>query len=142
MENNPLVAEIKLIDNGLKFHTKAGNNPEIITDYIPPLGHNEGYMPLELFLISFATCVSGVMLPVLRKMKKDIQEYSVVAKGTRKTEHPAGFSKITLEISLKSQNTATEEIERVIKMAETKYCPVWSMLKNDVAVETLISVTQ
>lgn len=140
MENNLLIAEMKLIDRGLKFQTKAGTNPEIITDYIPPLGSSEGYMPLELFLISFGTCVSGVLLPVLRKMKKDIEEYSIIAKGIRKTEHPTGFSKIILEISVKSGNTTMEEIERVIRMAEATYCPVWSMLKSDVAVETKISV--
>ena len=140
MENNHLNVEMKLIDQGLKFQTKAGNNPEIITDYIPPLGNNEGYMPLELFLISFGTCISGVILPVLRKMQKDIEEYSMNVKGIRKTEHPTGFCKIILEMFVKSKNTTTEEIEKVIKMAETKYCPIWSMLKNDIEIETKIVI--
>ena len=73
MDKNQLNVEMKLIDNGLKFQTKAGNNPEVITDYTPPLGNNEGYMPLELFLISFGTCVSGVILPILRKCKKTLK---------------------------------------------------------------------
>ena len=34
--------------------------------------------------------------------------------GIRKTEHPTGFSKIILEIFVKSKNTTTEEIEKVI----------------------------
>ena len=142
MENSQLNVEMKLIDRGLKFQTKAGNNPEIITDYIPPLGSNEGYMPLELFLISFGTCVSGVILPVLRKMQKEIEAYSMNAMGIRKTEHPTGFSKIILEIFVKSKNTTTEEIEKVLKMAETTYCPVWSMLKNDIEIETKIFVSR
>jgi putative redox protein len=140
MENNHLSVEMKLIDQGLKFQTKAGNNPEVITDYIPPLGNSEGYMPLELFLISFGTCVSGVVLPVLRKMQKNIDEYSMNVKGIRKTEHPTGFSKIILEMFVKSNNTTAEEIEKVIKMAETKYCPIWSMLKNDIEIETMITM--
>jgi putative redox protein len=135
-----LKVEMKLIDNGLKFQTKAGNNPEIITDYIPPLGNNEGYMPLELFLISFGTCVSGVVLPTLRKMQKDIEAYSMKAIGTRKTEHPTGFSKITLEIFVKSKNTTTEDITKIIKMAETTYCPIWSMLNNEIEIETKVFI--
>jgi len=142
MSNNQLNVEMKLIDQGLKFQAKAGNNPEIITDYIPPLGNNEGYMPLELFLISLGSCVSGVVLPVLRKMQKDIEAYSMNVKGIRKTEHPTGFSKIILEMSVKSKNTTAEEIEKVIKMAETTYCPVWSMLKNDIEIETKISISR
>ena len=137
-----LNVEMKLIDNGLKFQTKAGNNPEIITDYIPPLGNNEGYMPLELFLISFGTCVSGVVLPVLRKMQKEIEEYSMNVKGIRRTEHPTGFSKIVLEMFVKSKNTATEEIEKVIKMAETTYCPIWSMLNSNIEIETKVVINE
>ena len=137
-----LNVEMKLIDNGLKFQTKAGNNPEIITDYIPPLGNNEGYMPLEIFLISFGTCVSGVVLPVLRKMQKEIEEYSMNVKGIRRTEHPTGFSKIVLEMFVKSKNTATEEIEKVIKMAETTYCPIWSMLNSNIEIETKVVINE
>ena len=137
---NQLEVKMKLIDNGLKFQTKAGDNPEIITDYIPPLGNNEGYMPLELFLISFGTCVGGVVLPILRKMQKDIEEYSMKVIGTRKTEHPTGFSKITLEIFVKSRNTTIEDIDKIIKMAETNYCPVWSMLKSDIEIETKVVI--
>jgi putative redox protein len=135
-----LNVEMKLIDNGLKFQTKAGNNPEIITDYIPPLGNNEGYMPLELFLISFGTCVSGTVLPILRKMQKDIEEFSMKASGIRKPEHPTGFSKITFELFVKSKNITTEEILKVIKMAETTYCPIWSMLKDDIEIDTKVVI--
>jgi len=142
MENSTLNVEMKLIDKGLKFQTKAGNNPDIITDYIPPLGNNEGYMPLELFLISFGTCVSGIILPVLKKMQKEIEAYSMNAKGIRKTEHPTGFSKIILEMFMKSKNTTIEDVEKVLKMAETKYCPIWSMLKNDIEIETKIFINE
>ncbi|MDR2083850.1 MAG: OsmC family protein [Bacteroidales bacterium] len=140
MEKNYLNAEIKLIDNGLKFQTKTGNNPEIITDYIPPLGNGEGYMPLELFLISFGTCISGVVLPMLRKMQKNIEEYSVKIAGIRKTEHPTGFNKIILDIFIKSKDITKEEIEKIIKMAETTYCPIWSMLKSDIEIETNVFI--
>lgn len=140
MDKNHLQAEMKLIDNGLKFQTKIGSNPEIITDYIPPLGNGDGYMPLELFLISFGTCVSGVVLPMLRKMQKNIEEYSVKIMGIRKTEHPTGFNKIILNIFIKSKDITREEMEKIIKMAETTYCPIWSMLKNDIEVESNVFI--
>ena len=137
---NQLNVEMKLIDKGLKFQTKAGNNPEIITDYIPPLGNNEGYMPLELFLISFGTCVSGTILPILRKMQKSIEEYLMKVAGTRKSVHPTGFSKITIEIHLKTKDTTVDEVEKILKMAETTCCPIWSMLKNDIEIEPKIFI--
>ena len=75
-------------------------------------------------------------------MQKDIEEFSMNAKGIRKTEHPTGFSKIILEMFIKSKNITTEEIEKVIKLAETKYCPIWSMLKNDIELEVKILINK
>jgi hypothetical protein len=52
---NILNASVELIGGRMKFRGVAGGNPEIITDYIPPMGDGEGYMPLELFLVSLSS---------------------------------------------------------------------------------------
>jgi hypothetical protein len=44
-----LSAKIKLINQGIKFSCSSENYPEIITDYYPPLGKNEGYKSLNCF---------------------------------------------------------------------------------------------
>jgi len=44
-----LSAKIKLINQVIKFSCSSENYPEIITDYYPPLGKNEGYKSLQLF---------------------------------------------------------------------------------------------
>jgi putative redox protein len=131
-----LQTEIHLMNNGIKFSSQSGDNPAIISDYYPPLGNNEGYKPLELFLISFGTCVSGTVLPLLRRMQKSIESYSMKVEGTRKTEHPTGFSKIILNITVQSPDISTEDLQKAVTLAEQKFCPVWSMIKNNVFVET------
>jgi putative redox protein len=131
-----LRTEIHLINNGIKFSSKSENNPEIISDYYPPLGNNEGYKPLELFLISFGTCASGTILPLLKRMQKSIELYTMQVEGVRKTEHPTGFSKIILKLKVKSRNLTADDLQKAIKLAEEKFCPVWSMIKNNVLVET------
>ncbi len=139
MENR-LNVEMELIDDGLKFRATAGDHPEIITDYIPPLGHNEGYTPLQLFLISFGTCASGVLLPLLRKMHRDVRDFSVHVSGIRRTEHPTGFSKIIMNISFRSNDTTREDVEKILQMAKEKYCPVWSMLDDSMDIESNIEI--
>jgi putative redox protein len=131
-----LRTEIHLLNNGIKFSSKSENNPEIISDYYPPLGNNEGYKPLELFLISFGTCASGTILPLLKRMQKSIELYTMQVDGIRKTEHPIGFSKIILKLIVKSPNLTADDLQKTIKLAEEKFCPVWSMIKNNVLVET------
>lgn len=131
-----LRAEIRLMNNSIKFSSKSGNNPEIISDYYPPLGNDEGYKPLELFLISFGTCASGTILPLLRRMQKNIDSYTVNVEGIRKAEHPTGFSKIILKLRVKSHDITEDDLLKAVKLSEEKFCPVWSMIKNNVLVET------
>jgi putative redox protein len=118
------------------FSCKAKDNPEIITDYIPPLGNNEGYMPLELFLISLATCTSGTVLPLLRAMRKTVSGYEMKIEGVRRGEHPTCFSRIIMDLEILSNDLEPDDLVKALKLAEEKYCPVWAMIKNNVTVET------
>lgn len=130
-----LEARIKLINDQIKFSCTAKENPEIITDYIPPLGNNEGYMPLELFLISLATCTSGTILPLLRRMRKTIDGFEMKIEGTRRDQHPTSFSQIIMDMQFRSNDLENQDIEKALKLAEETYCPVWAMIKNNVVVE-------
>ena len=135
MNNELLKANIHLINDGIKFSCKSNDNPEIITDYYPPLGNNEGFKPLELFLISFGTCVSGTIIPLLRRFKKSIDKYFIDIEGVKRNEHPTSFEKIKISILVYSKDVEDTDLEKAIKMSEDKYCPVWAMIKNNVEVE-------
>lgn len=137
---NILEAYAELKNDKLMFECVAGENPPIITDYIPPLGDLKGYMPLQLFLISMATCTGGVIAPFLRRAGKHVDGLKMKATGTRREQHPTGFEKIHLDIELTSRDASEEELINILKMAEDKYCPVWSMIKGNVEVTTSVKV--
>jgi putative redox protein len=137
---NPLSTRIKLINQGIKFSCSSENHPEIITDYYPPLGNNEGYKPLQLFLISFGTCISGTILPLLRRMNKNISDYEVCVEGIRRDEHPTCFNKINIVFTIKSNDITESDLENVLKLAEEKYCPVWNMLDKEIKIETKFTI--
>jgi putative redox protein len=134
MNNNELAINIRLVNERVKFSSAAEGKTEIITDYIPPLGDGNNYMPLELFLISFATCVGGTITPLLRKMGKTINDFTISVVGERRLQHPTGFEKITLDINLTSPDTSDEDLQKAIKLSEDKFCPVWAMIRGNVEV--------
>jgi putative redox protein len=68
-------------------------------------------------------------------MKKTITGCEIHSKGMRKKSHPTGFHTIIMEINLKSADTTTDDLIKVIKLSEETYCPVWSMLKGNVEIE-------
>ena len=129
-----LEAKIQLLNEGVKFKSIVEGKPEIITDYLPPYGDGLSLLPLELFLISFATCAGGVIFPMLKKMGKQVQDLQITVQGKRREEHPLCFEKIKLMVTVTSVDVTEEDLQKVVKLAEEKFCPVWAMIKGNVNV--------
>jgi len=141
-KSNKLTTSINLLNDKLHFEGNVIGNEPISIDYVPPLGDNLGYTSLELLLLSLSSCVGSSVLIFLRKMRKKISDFSINATGIRKTEHPTGFKTITLELSIKSMDVTSDDVEKVIKLSEETYCPVWSMLKGNVEIIIKHSISE
>lgn len=135
-----LEARVELVNDKLHFAGNSGNNETVQIDYVPPLGDNEGYMSLQLFLLSLSSCAGSSVLTFLRKMKKNIKGCEIRATGRRFSQHPTSFEKITLEFKLRSDDVLPEDVEKVIALSEATYCPVWAMIKGNVTVETKYTI--
>ncbi len=63
----------------------------ISIDYVPPLGDGQGYLPLEMLLMSLGACSGGTIGLLLRKMGRTVSAITVNVKGTRRdqTRHPS-----------------------------------------------------
>lgn len=119
---------------------KAHTDHEVQIDYIPPMGDDNGFMPTELLLVSLAGCSGHTALFLLRKMGKTVENLEVHAVGTRRDEHPTVFTAIELQYNLKGDGLDAHSVERAIAMSEETYCPVWAMLKNNIAISWKYSI--
>lgn len=133
-KSKELRTSIKLINDKLHFEGLVEGNDPIAIDYTPPLGDNLGYTSLELLLLSLSSCLGSALLVFLRKMNKNIIGLTIFAHGIRKEDHPTCFKTIILRVNLYSANTTLEDFNKVVKMAEDTYCPVWAMIKGNVEV--------
>lgn len=141
MNTEPLELSVDLIDDKVKFTGKTRNNPPIIMDYIPPIGDGNGYMPLEMVLMSLATCSGSTLAILVRSMKKSISGLKVSARGIRREEHPTGFKEIHLDFAIQSPDLEEPLVQKAIQMSEETYCPVWDMLKGNVTITTAFTIT-
>ena len=130
----PLETISQLTNTKMQFTVASKSNPPIVTDYVPPLGDGAGYMPLEVFLASLSTCVSGALINLLRRMRKDVRDIQIKTLGIRNEEHPTGFKTIKLELLILSENAEESDVEKAISLSEEKYCPVLAMIKGNVEV--------
>ena len=85
MNEHKIEIELNLINDKVKFLGKSGENQDITIDYIPILGNGEGYTALELFLISFASCLSTTLLALIKKeLQKNVISLKVKGYGERR----------------------------------------------------------
>ncbi|MEW6265717.1 MAG: OsmC family protein [Thermodesulfobacteriota bacterium] len=129
-----LEVKVDLTNQKVQFTGVAGSNPALMIDYIPPLGDGQGYMPLELLLLSLAACSGSTVATLLRRMKKNIAGLQVQARGLRRDSHPTSFQKIFLEFILHSPDINDSDVQKAIQLSEETFCPVWAMLKNNVEI--------
>jgi putative redox protein len=110
--------------------------PSIEMDYIPPHGDGQGYLPLELLLMSLGACSGGTIGLLLRKMGKTVSSIKVNVKGTRRDQHPMSFEKIFLEFVVNSGDARDADMQKAIRLAEESVCPVWAMVKGNAQILT------
>jgi putative redox protein len=131
-----LEVTVKSTNQKLGYTGVLRSLPPIAMDYIPPLGDGQGYMPLELLLMSLGTCSGATVGYLLKKMGKSVTGIKVNVKGTRREQHPLSFQHILLEFLVRSADVKDVDMQKAIKLAEESVCPVWAMVKGNVEVVT------
>ena len=131
-----LECAVELVNNKLGFKGTAGDNPPITLDYVPPLGDGQGYMPMQLLLMSLASCSGSTIVSILRKKRKTVTSFNARAKGYRREQHPTSFHKIELFFELVSPDAQDSDITRAIQLTEEAFCPVWDNLRGNCEVST------
>jgi putative redox protein len=126
----------------MQLKGKGHTDHEVQIDYIPPYGEDNGFTPLELLMISLASCSGHTIQLLLQKMGKTIEQLEVLANGTRRMDgHPTIITDIDLQFNLKGDKLDAPSVENAIKMSEKEFSPVWAMLKSNVAITWNYSIS-
>jgi putative redox protein len=138
-------SEVKVTVGGLQSKMrlvgKGHAGQTIQLDMPQPLGDDDGFTGLETLLVSLCGCSGHTVLYLLKKMGRTVETLEIQAMGQRRDEHPTILTDIELQYNLKGDTLDAPSVEKAIKMAEETYCPVWAMLKNDVAISWNYSIT-
>ena len=138
--NTPLNITVTSTNERMAFSGQAGDFPPIALDYIPPHGDGTGYMPLQLVLISLATCAASAVQALLRRMGRIAPHCTVQAEGIRRDTHPMAFTHITLRFHFTACDATMEDVAKALQLSEQSICPVLSMLKGNVDIATEVTI--
>jgi putative redox protein len=127
----------------MRFIGQASGEQRVVIDYPPPLGDDTGIRGgLELLLMSLAACSGQVIVPILRQMRQPVDGLTVEARGQRRDEHPTVLTGIQLRFTFRGRGLDRAAVVRAIDLADTKYCPVWAMLKAGTPITATVEIVE
>jgi putative redox protein len=127
---------------GSTFIGKGASNHWVVTDSVKKFGGSEAASrPMELLLISLASCTAMDVESLLNKMRSPVTDFRIEVEGARAEEHPKVFTKIHLKYLFWGDNLNKMILSKAVEMSQEKYCSVTAMLRKsaDITHEILIN---
>lgn len=85
--------------------------------------------PMELMLVSLATCSGVTLADLLPRMRQPVEEMEVRVEGERAAEPPRVWTRIRVTYRLRG-DLAPGRVERAVALLEEKYCSASVMLSR------------
>ncbi len=137
-----LTARVEL-EEKMRFIGHGNGEQGVVIDYPPPLGDDSGIRGgLQLLLMALAACMGQTVMPLLRKMRQNVEGCVVEARGRRREEHPTVLTEIHLLFLVRGTGLDATQIRKAVDLAETWYCPVHAMLKGSAPIVTKVELVE
>ena len=122
---------LQRINQAVRFEGSNAAGNTVILEGSPDIGgEGQGVRPMELLLLSLASCSSMDVASMLKKMRQPVDDMRVEVDGERATDEvPAVFKKIHLHFQFKGQ-LRPDRVEEAIRLSVEKYCSVARMLER------------
>jgi putative redox protein len=108
----------------------------------PTMGAGEGPSPMQMVLLSLASCSAMDVIAIMRKKRQSVTAFEVSAHGTRGEEYPKPYTAIRLEYRFTGSGIDPAACERAIELSRDRYCPVWAMLSATVDISYSYTISE
>ena len=88
--------------------------------------------PMELLLSALGGCASVDAVLMMKKKRRELQDFFVEVEGVRNDGVPGYYTEIALHFVLVSPDATGEEFEKVVALSVEKYCSVASSLSSEI----------
>ena len=87
-------------------------------------GKNTGPRPKPLMMVALAGCTGMDVAALLKKMRVDVQEFSVDVEGDVTEEHPKRFEGMKVIYRVKGKDISRKNVEKAVNLSISRYCGV------------------
>jgi putative redox protein len=135
--------EIKIdwLEN-MAFKTEVNGHEMVIDASSEGGGENRGPRPKPLMLVALAGCTGMDVVSLLKKMRVDVESFSVKVVGNVTEEHPKHFDAMHVIYEFKGKDLPMDKIVKAVNLSDEKYCGVSATLKKGIKITHEIVITE
>jgi len=119
---------------GLAFETEVDGHKIYMDAMADNGGQNTGPRPKPLMLVALAGCTGMDVVSILRKMRQEVESFSLDVEGDITEEHPKHFSGMKVIYRLKGKDLSMEKVEKAVELSKSRYCGVSHNYKDSFSI--------
>lgn len=93
-------------------------------------GEGNGLKPKALMLSALAGCSGLDVAMLIKKMKLDVQDFSIETIANLTDEHPKYYDAVTIEYHFWGGGLEEKKLQRAVDLSVEKYCGVMEMFRK------------
>jgi len=105
-------------------------------------GENRGARPKSLMLLALGGCTGMDVVSILKKMRIEFENVSVIVEGELTQEYPKYYHSMHVIYEFKGPNLPFEKLRRAVELSEEKYCGVSAVYKKAVKMTSEIRIIE
>jgi putative redox protein len=110
--------------NDLAFETEVDGHKIYLDTSKEHGGKNTGPRPKQLMMVALAGCTAMDVASILKKMRENVEEFTVEVEGELAEEHPKKYEEMKVIYRLKGKGISRKNVEKAVNLSATKYCGV------------------
>jgi putative redox protein len=75
-------------------------------------------------LVALAGCTGMDVVSILKKMRVDIESFSVEVEGDVTEDHPKRFEGMKVIVRIKGKDVSLKSVEKAVNLSKERYCGV------------------
>ena len=110
--------------NDLSFEAEVDGHKIYMDTAAEHGGKNMGPRPKLMMMVALAGCTGMDVASILKKMKENVEGFSVEVEGDVTEDHPKRFEGMKVIYRVKGKGISLKNVEKAVKLSSEKYCGV------------------
>lgn len=126
----------------MAFRTEV-NGHELILDAAGEVGgEDRGPRPKPLAMVALAGCTGMDVVSILRKMRVELESFSVRVVGDLTDDHPKQYTAMHVIYEFKGKDLPMEKLEKAIRLSEEQYCGISATYRKAMGITSEIRILE